>query len=55
MPYNLKTWPEFKKYQSGCYREYVEASEALRCMGSTWSVLAPLKGLGQDVRLELAA
>ncbi len=51
MAYNLTTWPDFKNYQSKCYREYVDAAEGLRCMGSTWSVLAPLKGLGEDVRL----
>ncbi len=51
MAYNLKTWPEIKSYQSGCYKDYVEASGGLRCMGSTWSVLAPLKGLGEDVHL----
>ena len=49
MAYNLTTWGEFKNYQSACYRNYVYASEGLRCMGSTWSVLAPLKGLGEDV------
>jgi len=49
MAYNLTTWGEFKNYQSTCYRNYVYASEGLRCMGSTWSPLAPLKGLGEDV------
>ena len=49
VPYSLKTWNEFKNYQSTCYRNYLYASEGLRCMGSTWSVLAPLKGLGEDV------
>jgi len=49
MPYALRTWDEFKNYQSTCYRNYLYVSEGLRCMGSTWSVLAPLKGLGEDV------
>ena len=49
MGYNLKTWSEFKNYQSACYRNYVYGSEGLRCMGSTWSPLAPLKGLGEDI------
>jgi len=49
MAYNLKVWGEFKNYQSTCYRNYAYASEGLRCMGSTWSPLAPLKGLGEDV------
>jgi benzoyl-CoA reductase subunit B len=49
MAYSLKTWNEFKNYQSTCYRNYLYASEGLRCMGSTWSVLAPLKGLGEDI------
>ena len=49
MAYSLTTWGEFKNYQSTCYRNYLYASEGLRCMGSTWSVLAPLKGLGEDV------
>jgi len=49
MAYSLRTWDEFKNYQRTCYRNYVYASEGLRCMGSTWSVLAPLKGLGEDV------
>ena len=49
MAYTLTTWGEFKNYQSTCYRNYVYASEGLRCMGSTWSPLAPLKGLGEDV------
>jgi hypothetical protein len=49
MAYSLKTWGEFKNYQNTCYRDYVYASEGLRVMGSTWSVLAPLKGLGEDV------
>ena len=51
MSYTLKTWNDFKNYQTACYRNYVYASEGLRCMGSTWSVLAPLKGLGDDVYL----
>ncbi|MGZ3535267.1 MAG: hypothetical protein ACXU9K_08575, partial [Thermodesulfobacteriota bacterium] len=51
MPYTLRTWSDFKNYQSTCYRSYVYASEGLRCMGSTWSVLAPLKGLGEDIHL----
>ena len=51
MSYTLKAWPDFKNYQSTCYRNYSYASEGLRCMGSTWSVLAPLKGLGEDVYL----
>ena len=49
MPYSLATWNEFKNYQSACYRNYLYASEGLRCMGSTWSILAPLKGLGEGV------
>ena len=49
MAYTLKTWNEFKNYQNTCYRNYIDGSEGLRCMGSTWSVLAPLKGLGEDV------
>jgi benzoyl-CoA reductase subunit B len=51
MVYNLTTWGEFKNYQNSRYRSYVNASEGLRVMGSTWSVLAPLKGLGDDVHL----
>jgi benzoyl-CoA reductase subunit B len=51
MAYNLTTWGEFKNYQSTCYRDYLYASEGLRVMGSTWSPLAPLKGLGDDVHL----
>jgi hypothetical protein len=51
MAYSLKTWNEFKNYQSACYRNYLYASEGLRCMGSTWSVLAPLKGLGEDIHI----
>jgi benzoyl-CoA reductase subunit B len=49
MAYALTTWNDFKNYQNTCYRNYLYASEGLRCMGSTWSVLAPLKGLGEDV------
>jgi len=49
VPYSLATWNEFKNYQSACYRNYLYASEGLRCMGSTWSILAPLKGLGEGV------
>jgi benzoyl-CoA reductase/2-hydroxyglutaryl-CoA dehydratase subunit BcrC/BadD/HgdB len=51
MAYSLKTWNEFKNYQSTCYRNYINASDGLRCIGSTWSVLAPLKGLGEDVHI----
>jgi benzoyl-CoA reductase/2-hydroxyglutaryl-CoA dehydratase subunit BcrC/BadD/HgdB len=51
MAYSLKTWNEFKNYQSSCYRNYIDSSEGLRCIGSTWSVLAPLKGLGEDVHI----
>jgi benzoyl-CoA reductase/2-hydroxyglutaryl-CoA dehydratase subunit BcrC/BadD/HgdB len=51
MAYSLTTWNEFKNYQSSCYRNYIDSSEGLRCMGSTWSVLAPLKGLGEDVHI----
>jgi len=49
MAYNIKSWGAFKDYQSTCYRNYVEGYGGLRCMGSTWSPLAPLKGLGEDV------
>ncbi len=49
MAYTLKVWNDFKNYQTTCYRNYLYASEGLRVMGSTWSVLAPLKGLGEDV------
>ena len=51
MSYTLKVWNDFKNYQSACYRDYAYATEGLRCMGSTWSVLAPLKGLGEDVHI----
>ncbi len=49
MAYSLKIWNEFKDYQSRCYRNYLNASGGIRCIGSTWSPLAPLKGLGEDV------
>ncbi|MCX5807540.1 MAG: 2-hydroxyacyl-CoA dehydratase family protein [Proteobacteria bacterium] len=49
MAYDITTWSDFKNYQSACYRNYVNGSEGLRCMGSTWSPLAPLKGLGDDI------
>jgi benzoyl-CoA reductase subunit B len=49
MAYTVKTWNEFKNYQSTRYKDYLHAPEGLRCMGSTWSPLAPLKGLGEDV------
>lgn len=49
MAYNLKSWDEFKTYQNACYRNYAFASKGLRCMGSTWSPLAPLKGFGNDI------
>jgi len=51
MVYNIKSWGAFKNYQSTCYRNYIEGHGGLRCMGSTWSPLAPLKGLGEDVFL----
>ncbi len=51
MSYTLTTWNDFKNYQSNHYRNYLYASEGLRCIGSTWSVLSPLKGLGEDVYL----
>ena len=51
MSYTLKVWKDFKNYQTSCYRNYLYAPEGLRCMGSTWSVLSPLKGLGDDVYL----
>jgi len=48
--YDIKSWGAFKEYQSRVYRNYVEGKGGgLRCMGSTWSPLAPLKGLGEDV------
>ncbi len=48
--YQVKIWDALKDYQRACYRNYLYAPEgSLRCMGSTWSVLAPLKGLGEDV------
>jgi hypothetical protein len=43
MAYNITTWGEVKNYQNNCYRNYLYASDGLRCMGSTWSSL-PLKG-----------
>ncbi|OPY71770.1 MAG: (R)-2-hydroxyglutaryl-CoA dehydratase subunit alpha [Syntrophorhabdus sp. PtaU1.Bin058] len=51
MAYNITTWKDIKNYQTACYRGYLFASEGLRCMGSTWSPLAPLKGLGEDIHL----
>ena len=51
MAYAVKAWNDFKTYQNGCYRDYLYATEGLRVMGSTWSALAPLKGLGDDVHL----
>lgn len=51
MTYSLSVWNEFKDYQWSCYRNYLNASQGLRCIGSTWSVLSPLKGLGEDVYL----
>ncbi len=51
VPYTLTSWGEFKNYQTTRYRDYLYASEGLRCMGSTWSPLAPLKGLGEDIHL----
>ncbi len=51
MAYNITSWPEFKKYQNDCYRDYLYSPGGLRCMGSTWSPLAPLKGLGEDIHL----
>jgi benzoyl-CoA reductase/2-hydroxyglutaryl-CoA dehydratase subunit BcrC/BadD/HgdB len=51
MAYAVKAWNDFKNYQNGCYRDYLYATEGLRVMGSTWSVLAPLKGLGDDIHL----
>src|SRR5271157_193195 len=51
MAYAVKAWNDFKTYQNGCYRDYLYATEGLRVMGSTWSALAPLKGLGDDIHL----
>ena len=51
MAYNIQAWPAFKSYQNTRYRNYLFASKGLRCMGSTWSPLAPLKGLGEDVHI----
>ncbi len=50
--YLLRTWDAIKNYQIACYRNYLYAPEdSIRCAGSTWSVLAPLKGLGEDVHI----
>jgi benzoyl-CoA reductase subunit B len=49
MSYTLTIWKDFKDHQSTCYRNYAYAPEGLRCIGSIWSPLAPLKGLGDDV------
>ena len=49
MSYTITTWKDFKNYQSTCYSNYAYAPEGLRCIGSIWSPLAPLKGLGDDV------
>ncbi len=51
MAYTVKAWPDFKNYQNTCYRNYLFAEQGLRVMGSTWSALAPLKGLGDDIHL----
>ena len=51
MAYAVKAWNDFKTYQNGCYRDYLYATGGLRVMGSTWSALAPLKGLGDDIHL----
>src|SRR5512142_1463886 len=51
MGYTIAAWKDFKNYQNARYRDYLDATRGLRCMGSTWSVLAPLKGLGEDVHL----
>lgn len=51
MAYNINAWPHFKSYQNTRYRNYLYAPKGLRCMGSTWSPLAPLKGLGEDIHL----
>lgn len=51
MSYTVRSWGDFKNYQNTCYRNYLFAPGGLRVMGSTWSVLAPLKGLGEDVYL----
>jgi benzoyl-CoA reductase subunit B len=51
MAYAVKAWSDFKTYQNNCYRDYLYATEGLRVMGSTWSALAPLKGLGDDIHL----
>ena len=47
--YQLKVWGAFKDYQKNRYRDYLFAPGGLRVTGSTWSVLSPLKGLGEDV------
>ena len=49
--YKLKIWNAFKDYQNSCYSKYIYTSKGVRCMGSTWSILAPLKGLGDDIHL----
>ena len=51
MGYTLKSMTDIKSYQNNVYRNYLFATEGLRAMGSTWSVLAPLKGLGEDIHL----
>jgi benzoyl-CoA reductase/2-hydroxyglutaryl-CoA dehydratase subunit BcrC/BadD/HgdB len=51
MAYSLKVWGSFKNYQNTCYRNYLYASKGLRVIGSTWSPLSPLKGLGNDIFL----
>ncbi|HAR97231.1 MAG TPA: hypothetical protein DCR97_14910 [Deltaproteobacteria bacterium] len=51
MGYSINAWPAFKNYQNTRYRNYLYTSQGLRCMGSTWSPLAPLKGFGDDVYL----
>ena len=51
MAYTIKSMADIKSYQNNVYRNYLFATEGLRAMGSTWSVLAPLKGLGDDIHL----
>lgn len=51
MAYNITAMPAIKNYQNTRYRNYLFAPHGLRCMGSTWSPLAPLKGLGEDIHL----
>lgn len=51
MAYNITAMPAIKNYQNTRYRNYLFAPDGLRCMGSTWSPLAPLKGLGEDIHL----